>query len=130
MEYVVVGADHVKKVERVAQMEITPLEGDNVFSGGRNLHPECLKPTLVHCSILPMRSQAEAGAFSSSPIHRRIALAGDAILRRRKHSERPAALFAGGVHYHRSGKRRGSQHAQQHWVADHYSELIPDMLIE
>ena len=125
------GAEHFEKTGRMGQMEITPLEGDNVFSGRPNLHPECLKPTWLHCSILPMRSQAEAGGFSCSPIHRRIAVSRDAILRRgRKHSERSAAPCAGGVHYHRSGERRGSQHAQQHWVADHCRELILDMLIE
>jgi hypothetical protein len=112
-------------------MEITPLEGDSVFSGGRNLHPECLKPTWLHCSILPMRSQAEAGAFSCSHTHRRIAVARDAILRRgRKHREPPAAPSPGDVHDHRSGERRGSQRASEHWVTDHYSELILDMPIE
>jgi hypothetical protein len=33
-----VGAEHFEKTGRMAQMEITPLEGDNVFSGGRKLH--------------------------------------------------------------------------------------------
>jgi hypothetical protein len=42
-----VGAEHFKKTGRMAQMEITPPEGDNVFSGGRNLHPELPQANIV-----------------------------------------------------------------------------------
>jgi len=31
----------------MAQMEITPLEGDNVFSGGRNFYPELPQANMV-----------------------------------------------------------------------------------
>jgi hypothetical protein len=34
-------------MRRVAQMEITPLEGDNASSGGRNLHPELPQANMV-----------------------------------------------------------------------------------
>jgi hypothetical protein len=42
-----VGAEDFKKTGLMAQMEITPLEGDNVFSGGRNLHPELPQANIV-----------------------------------------------------------------------------------
>jgi hypothetical protein len=34
-------------MRRVAQMEITPLEGGNVFSSGRNLQPELPQANMV-----------------------------------------------------------------------------------
>ncbi len=41
-------------MRRLAQMEITSLEGGNAFSGGCNLHPKCLKPTRYNELILDM----------------------------------------------------------------------------
>ena len=120
-----------KKRDAWRKWKSLPWKASMYFLAAATSTPSCLKPTLLHCSILPMRLQAEAGGFSCSPTHWRSALARDAILRwGRRHRERPAASLAGGVRYHRSGERRGSQHAQQHWVADHYSELILDMLVE
>jgi hypothetical protein len=46
-EFDVAGAEHFKKTGRMGQMEITALEGDNVFSGRPNLHPELPQANIV-----------------------------------------------------------------------------------
>jgi len=43
----VAAAEHFKKMGLMAQMEITPLEGDNAFSGRPNLHPELPQANIV-----------------------------------------------------------------------------------